>query len=197
LAKQADWRGNEALRDRIVNLRQSHHRHIDPVRGDGGGRLFRRSAGMLVRTNDGIVFLGRLTGHGIGDWSCGGQDQRPVGAFESRAERLDHTAIVLTVRYEFREVMVEGQVDDAVRSGGSPLEAVQVLKRSASDLGSSRRQTRRLVIRTTEAENLMTGGNQVFDNGRADETGGAGNKHTHEQSLQVERRPLSVRGQSW
>ena len=31
----------------------------------------------------------------------------------------------------------------------------------------------------------MTGGNQVFDDGRADETGGSGNKHTHEQSLQI------------
>ena len=31
----------------------------------------------------------------------------------------------------------------------------------------------------------MTGGNQVFDDGRADETGGAGNKHTHGQSLQI------------
>jgi hypothetical protein len=31
----------------------------------------------------------------------------------------------------------------------------------------------------------MTGGNQVFDDGRANETGGSGNKHTHEESLQV------------
>jgi hypothetical protein len=168
-----------------VNLRQSHHRNIDPVRGDSGSRLFRRGAGMLGRTDDRIVFLGGLTGHGIGDWSPGGHDQRPVGAFESRAERLDHTAIVLTVRHEFREVMIEGQVDDAVRSGGSRLEAVRVLKRSANDFGTSRSQSRRLAVRTTEAEDLMTGGNQVFDDGRADETGGAGNKHTHGQSLQI------------
>ena len=29
----------------------------------------------------------------------------------------------------------------------------------------------------------MTRGNQVFDDGRADESGGAGDKYAHEQSL--------------
>jgi hypothetical protein len=81
--------------------------------------------------------------------------------------------------------MIEGQVDDAVRSGGSLLEAVRVLKRSANDFGTSRSQSRRLAVRTTEAEDLMTGGNQVFDDGRADEAGGSGNKHAHGQTLQI------------
>jgi hypothetical protein len=81
--------------------------------------------------------------------------------------------------------MVEGQVDDAVRSSGSLLEAVQILKRSANDFGTSRSQTRRLLIRATKAEDLVTGGNQVFDDSRADETGGSGNEHTHKQSLQI------------
>jgi hypothetical protein len=31
----------------------------------------------------------------------------------------------------------------------------------------------------------MTGGNQVFDDGRADEAGGSGNKHAHGQTLQI------------
>ena len=31
----------------------------------------------------------------------------------------------------------------------------------------------------------MTGGNQLLDDGRADETGGSGNKYAHEQSLQI------------
>jgi hypothetical protein len=31
----------------------------------------------------------------------------------------------------------------------------------------------------------MTRGNQVFDDGRADETSGAGDKHTHEEILQA------------
>ena len=81
--------------------------------------------------------------------------------------------------------MVEGQMDDAVRSGGALLEAVRVLNRSAIDLGASRSQSRRLVVRTTDADHLMAGGDQFLDDGRADESGRAGDKYTHEQSLQV------------
>ena len=83
-AKDCDRRGDETLRHRVVNLRKTHHRHIDPVRGDSGGRLLRRRAGMRVGTDGRVVFPGRLTGHGVGDRGPGGHDQR---AGRSRQER--------------------------------------------------------------------------------------------------------------
>ena len=59
------------------------------------------------------------------------------------------------------------------------LEALQVLDRSAMDLGAGGRQGRRLVVRTAEAAHLMTGRDQLLDDGRADESGGAGDKNAH------------------
>jgi len=69
---------------------------------------------MHIGTDRRIVLLGRLTGYGVGYRGPGGHNQGPAGAGQNRSERFDHTAIVLTVRHEFREVMVEGQVDNAV-----------------------------------------------------------------------------------
>ncbi len=60
---------------------------------------------MHAGTNGRIVFLRRLTGYGVGYWSAGGHDQRPVRSRKNRAERLDHTAIVLAVLDESREVV--------------------------------------------------------------------------------------------
>ena len=179
-----DRRGDEALRNRVMDLREAHDRHIDPIRGDSGRRLFRGRAGMHVGSDGRIVFLGRLTGHGVGNRGPGGHDRWPLGARKSRAERLDDPSIVLTVCDEFREVVVEGQVDDAVRSSGRLLEAVQILERPAIDLGAGGRQGRRLFIRTAEAQHLMACRDQFLDDGGADESRGSSDKHAHEQSLQ-------------
>jgi hypothetical protein len=44
-------------------------------------------------------------------------DKRAFGAFEHGADRLDRTPIVLTAFCKFREVVVEGGVDYAIRPG--------------------------------------------------------------------------------
>ena len=49
-------------------------------------------------------------------------------------------SVVLAVLREFREVVVEGGVDHAIRLGGAAPEAVQVLERAAMDLGARRGQ---------------------------------------------------------
>ena len=112
---------------------------------------------MLVGTDDRIAFLRRVTGHGIGDWSPGGHDQGTVGAGENRAEHLNHKPIVLAVLDESRKVMVEGEMDDAIRSSGAVLEAVRVRDRPAIEFGPCSGQSRRFILRAAEADHLMAG----------------------------------------
>ena len=140
---------------------------------------------MHVGADNRAVFPGRLTRHGLRHPGAGGHDQRPVGADKNRAERLDDTAIVLAVRHEFRKIVVEGQMDDAIRSGRALLETVQILERPAMNLGAGCSQLRRFLVRTTEAEHLMARRDQLLDDGRADESGRTGDEHTHDRSLQV------------
>ena len=44
-------------------------------------------------------------------------------------------------------------------------------------------ENRSLLVRTAKAEHLMSGGDQVLDDGGPDPAGRAGDEHTHEQSL--------------
>jgi hypothetical protein len=150
-----------------------------------------------VRTDRRIIFRGRLTRHGIRQPGAGCDDQWSVGADENRAERLDHAAVVLTVRREFREVVIEGQVDEAVRAGSPSLEAVQVFNRPAMDLGTRSSQRHGLFIRTAETEDLMACGDQLLDDGRPDESGGTGNEYTHEKVSMFSWRQMSVQRLSW
>ena len=53
------------------------------------------------------------------------------------------------------------------------------------DFGPRRGKRRRPPIRTSQAEDLMSRADQLSDDGRADEAGGAGNENTHEAILQV------------
>ena len=53
------------------------------------------------------------------------------------------------------------------------------------DLGARRGERLRPLVRAGQAEHLMAGGDQLLDDGRADPAGGAGDKYTHEQNLQV------------
>ncbi len=77
--------------------------------------------------------------------------------------------------------MVEGEMNHAIGARRAILEAIEILERSADDLGAGIRQRGCLLLLAAEAEHLMAGCDQLGDKGRADEAGSASNKNTHER----------------
>ena len=189
-----DPRADEPLPLRIVNLREPHHRHIDPVRGDGACRLFRSRARELLGGDRGGVLGRRLAGRDPGDRRSGSHDQRPIRAGEDRAQRLDDPPVSFAIGRELREVVIEREVDHSVRTGRAVLQAVRVRDRSAIDLGPGGGQGRRLLFRSIDADHLVAGRDQVVDDARADESGRAGDKHAHEEVSRVPSIQMLARG---
>ena len=79
--------------------------------------------------------------------------------------------------------MVEGGVDHAVAGGGAPGQDVAVIERAAHDLGPGRFQLARAGVGTRQTQNPMPVGDQLLDDGRSDEPGGAGDENTHGRDL--------------
>ena len=67
-------------------------------------------------------------------------DQRTVGAFERRAERCDGALVLGAVLREFREVVIEGSVDHGIGLRRTRFEAVQILERTAMNVGACARR---------------------------------------------------------
>ena len=82
---------------------------------------------------------------------------------------------------DFREVVVEREMDDPVRSRRAFLEAFQILKDAAVNLGAGGGQNRRLVVGSGEAEHPMSRRDQLAYDRRADPACGAGDEYAHEQ----------------
>ena len=78
-------------------------------------------------------------------------------------------------------------------SAAPRLQAVEVFHRTAMDGSAGLFEGCGAGIRAGEAEDLVAGGDQFLNDGRADEAGGAGNKDTHEiVSIRFGWRPISV-----
>ena len=69
---------------------------------------------------------------------AGGNDQEAIGAGQRGTESFDGALVNLAVFLEFREVVDEAQVDDAVRSRCSAAQAIEILERPAMYLSSFR-----------------------------------------------------------
>ena len=70
----------------------------------------------------------RLTWFGVPNPGPGRDDQRPVRSNKRAAEGLNGTPVLLAIRNEIREVVVEGGVDHAVRLGRPAAQTFQVFK---------------------------------------------------------------------
>ena len=105
--------------------------------------------------------------------------QRPAGTLEGFAQRLDGAPVGGAVLGKFREIMIEGRVDDAIHLCRAALQAVQVVERAAMDLGTGGGQLIRSLVRAGEAEHLVAGGDQFIDDGRADPAGGSSDEYAH------------------
>ena len=77
-------------------------------------------------------------------------------------------------------------MDDAVGLGGAAAQTVQVFQVAAMDLGAGGGESLSACVGAGQAQNLVTCLNELLHNGRADESGGAGDEYTHDDFSLVE-----------
>jgi hypothetical protein len=87
--------------------------------------------------------------------------------------------ISLAVSLEFREVMDESGVDDAIRGGGSTLQTIKIVESPPMHLGTSGGKRLGGRIRASEGEHLMARADEFLNDGRANEACSAGDEDTH------------------
>ena len=119
------------------------------------------------------------------------RDEGPVGAPERDAQGLDGAPVLLAVRREPREVVVEGGVDHGVRPRRSGAKAVEILEVAAMRLRTGRRKGLRAGIGSRQAQDLVSGRQQLGYDARADEAGRAREKYPHETLSDVGRSGMS------
>jgi hypothetical protein len=87
-------------------------------------------------------------------------------------------SICLTVSFEFREVVVKGRVNHAIRHGGSTAEAFEdkITSMHVSASGGKRLGGR---IRASETEYLISSTDKFPDDSGPDEACGTCNENTH------------------
>ena len=149
-----------------------------------------------------VIFRGWLAGHRVSHAGAGGDDQGVVRACQGRAERLNGAPVSFADGDEVREVVVEGAMDDAVGLGGAAAQTVQVFQVAAMDLGAGGGESLSACVGAGQAQNLVTCLNELLHNGRADESGGAGDEYTHDdfslvELLNLKRSVISRVPKSW
>jgi hypothetical protein len=115
----------------------------------------------------------------------GGDDERPIRTRERLAERLDGAAIrVGSVLEAAREgdVVLEREMDHAVRRGGAAPQALEIIEGAATHLCAGRGEGGGRGIRAGEPGDLMARADQLGDDGGADPAGRAGDENAHEET---------------
>jgi hypothetical protein len=120
-----------------------------------------------------------------------GADERLARPFERRTERFDGgevggDRVVHPARAH--EVVLEGEVDDAVGRRGGLAQPVEVVEVTAPDLGTGGLQRLGGAIGTREAHDLVSGPQQLGDDCRAHVPGRTRDENTHENSPERLRR---------
>jgi hypothetical protein len=108
-----------------------------------------------------------------------GDDERPIGAHEGRANGLDRLQVRLGGLLHAGEVVVVREVDHPVRVGHAGAQAVGIVQAAAVDLGADRGERFGGSVRAGEAEDLMSGVEKLRDDGRADPSGCSGDEDAH------------------
>ena len=75
--------------------------------------------------------------------------------------------------------MAEGEVDDGVGGGSARPQDVEVVDRAAQHLGAERVDGRGRLVGAGQTDHLVAGGEELGDDGGADEAGRAGDEDTH------------------
>jgi hypothetical protein len=125
------------------------------------------------------VFGRGLPWPGIPHSRPGGDDQGPVRSGERATERFDGAPVLLAIRHEFREVVVEGGVDQAVRFRRPAAQTVEVFKIPSVCLGSRGNERAGARIRPRQSEDPMASVDEFRNNGRTDKAGRSGDEYAH------------------
>jgi hypothetical protein len=125
------------------------------------------------------VFPRGLAGAGVAHARSGRDDQRTVGPLECGAQRLDRVPVLVAIRHEVREIMVEGGVDDGVCLRRSGAKAVRILQRAPVHLCAGRHQRSGAGVGSGQADHLMPGIEQFGQNMRADKACRTREKYAH------------------
>ncbi len=174
-------RRDEALLDRIVNLRQPDHRHIDAGVQQRIAGEFRGNARIGVAGVEDVL-AGQLAMSGAAHADAGRDHQRPVGTGERGAERGNDMAVLFAVLDKPREIMVERRVDHGVRLRRTIAQALGILERAAMHLGARGGQRIGAGVGTGDADHLVACLDEFGNQRRTDETGRTGEKDTHANS---------------
>jgi len=113
----------------------------------------------------------------------GGDDERSVRAHKRLAECLDGPAIRVGSALEVPregDVVLEGEVDHAIRSGSCTAQGVEVVDRAALHLCPGGGEDSGRGIRASQPDDLMALADELGDDGVADPAGSAGDENTHE-----------------
>ena len=81
--------------------------------------------------------------------------------------------------------MLEGQVDDPVGRRGGGAQPIEVVERTAMRLGPGLGDQHGRGIRTGEPDDLVSGVDELANDGGADKPGRAGDEYTHDNILSV------------
>ena len=117
----------------------------------------------------------------------GGDEERTIGVRERLAEGFDRLAIGRDGAREVpgeRQVVLEREVDHAVRRIGRRAQGVEIVERAATHLRPGGGERGGRVIRAGEPDHLMPRADQFGNDRGADPAGCAGDENTHE-NLQV------------
>ena len=152
-----------------------------PAPGERDGRVF-GSARIGVGHRNGRIVFRRDRSRRL-DRDARGDEEGTLRARERIPEGFDGAPVDCAVPLEIGKVVDEATVDHAVARGGAARQAFEVLERAALDLGARGGHLVRGGVRAREAEDRMARADEVGNDGRADETAGAGDKDTHEGRL--------------
>ncbi len=167
----------------VNGRREPHDRRADAAVGERERELGVRQPRRCRRVGLTPVQLGRNPARCEPERPRG-DHERPLGAGQRLAERLDRQAVGLRAAYEVarkREVVPEREVEHAVRRGGGAAKDVEIVERSPALalLGPGCREGLRGGIRPGEPDDLMTRAEQLGDDGGADEARRAGDENVH------------------
>ena len=127
----------------------------------------------------GILFCRRAARRTVCHARPGGDEQRPVGAGQRRAQGLNDAPVYLANFLELREIVNEGSVDHAVRHGRALAQAFEVIKIAAMHLSARGHKRLGAGLRAREAQHLMARVNELWNDGGTDKAGSSGDKDTH------------------
>lgn len=135
LPRVSDEFSDQALFDRIVDLRKAHHHHVDAALQQRLSSQFRGCPGIGMLGVE-VIFIGRLTRCRRAHRRGGSDQQRALRTGQRLAQCGDGPGVFLAVVDEVGEVVIERGVNDRIALLGAASEAGEVFKGAVMRLGA-------------------------------------------------------------